>query len=158
MARPVWVFDTSGLIEIKSLPREKRPRLMAKLSDLVKEGRLRMPNQVVAELERYADAIHEWAVEVQGIACSGSPSFEDVLQVQAIVPKVLDTKKDVGVDEADPYVLALARMIKLHGEDVRVVTQETKDTPLKMSLNTAAGILGIPSVPLIGFMHVEEIS
>lgn len=158
MAQPVWVFDTSGLIEIKSLPREKRSSVMALLSQLVKDGRLRMPNQVVAELERYEDSIHEWAIGVQGIACSGSPSFEDVKEVLAIVPKILDPKKDAGTDEADPYVLALARNIKHRGDDVRVVTQETKNSPDKMSLNTAAGVLGIPAVPLIGFMHVEEMS
>ena len=59
------------------------------------------------------------------------------------------------MDEADPYVLAMARQIKLRGGDVRIVTQETKDSPDKTSLNTAAGILGIASVPLAGFMHVE---
>jgi hypothetical protein len=29
------------------------------------------------------------------------------------------------------------------GIDARIVTQESRDTPAKMSLNTAAGILGI---------------
>lgn len=152
------MFDTSGLIEIKSLPREERPKLLAQLSKLVKEGRVRMPNQVVVELERYADWIHEWALEVQGIACSGSPSMEDVKDVLAVVPKILDPKKDAGVDEADPYVLAMARQIKMRGDDVRVVTQETKDKGDKMSLNTAAGILGLASVPLAGFLHVEGMS
>lgn len=116
-----------------------------------------MPNQVVVELERYADWVHEWSLDVQGIACSGSPSLEDVRDVLAIVPTILDPKKDAGVDEADPYVLAMARQIKSRGDDVRVVTQETKDKGDKMSLNTAAGILGIPCVPLGGFLHVEEI-
>jgi hypothetical protein len=158
MAGPVWVFDTSGLIEIKSVPREQRPAVFARLSELVKAGRLRMPTQVVAELERYADAVHEWAVDVQGIACSGSPTLDDVKAVMAVVPKILDPRKVGGVDEADPYVLALARHIKQQGDDVRIVTQETKDKSDKMSLNTAAGILGIASVPFAGFLHVEELS
>ncbi len=158
MPGPLWVFDTSALIAIKSLPREKRPAVLEALSRLVKEGRLRMPDQVVAELERYSDAVQEWAVEVQGIACSGSPTLDDTKDVLAIVPKILDPKKDAGVDEADPYVLAMARQIRLQGGEVRIVTQETKDNPEKMSLNTAAGILGIASVPLAGFMHVEEIA
>jgi hypothetical protein len=156
MPGPVWVFDTSGLIEIKSQPREKRPLLLQRLSSLVKDGRVRMPTQVVVELQRYADWVHEWSLDVQGIACSGSPSMDDVKDVLAIVPKILDRKKDAGVDEADPYVLAMARQIKIRGDDVRIVTQETKDKGDKMSLNTAAGILGIPSVPLTGFLHVEE--
>lgn len=158
MPGPVWVFDTSALIAIKSLPREKRPGVLAALTTLVKEGRLRMPTQVVAELERYSDAVQEWAADVEAIACSGSPSLDDTKQVLSIVPKVLDPKKDSGADEADPYVLAMARQIKARGDDARIVTQETKDNPDKMSLNTAAGILGIASVPLLGFTHFEEIA
>lgn len=158
MPEPVWVFDTSALIDVKSLPKATRPVLFARLSTLVKEGRLRMPHQVVKELARYSDEIHEWAATAEGIACSGSPSLEDTKAVLSVVPKVIDPNKDSGVDEADPYVLAMARQIRLRGDDARVVPQETKDSPDKMSLNTAAGILGIPSVPLRGFLHVEHLA
>jgi hypothetical protein len=61
------------------------------------------------------------------------------------------------VDEADPYVLALAVRLRGGGHDARVVVQETKDTSKKLSLNTACGILGIPSVPLLGLLRAEGI-
>ena len=32
-----------------------------------------------------------------------------------------------------------------------------RDTHTKMSMNTAAGILGIPSVPLAAFLKVEKV-
>ena len=41
------------------------------------------------------------------------------------------------------------------GTDARVVTEEKKDMPRKVSLRTAAGQLGIPSVPLRAFLEFE---
>ena len=70
---------------------------------------------------------------------------------------MLDPPKESGVDDADPYVLAVARQLRAAGVDARVVTQETKDTPTKMSMNTACGVLGIPCVPLLAFLATESI-
>jgi hypothetical protein len=42
------------------------------------------------------------------------------------VPKVLDPDKDSGAEEADPYLLALASLLRTEGLDARIVTQETK--------------------------------
>ena len=61
---------------------------------------------------------------------------------------MLDPDKDSGQDEADPYVLGVARNLRKDGRDARVITEERRDTNKKMSVNTAAGILGIPSVPV----------
>jgi len=55
MPGPIWVFDTSGLIELNGVPRAERPAILSKLTELVKEGRLRMPKQVVEELKRGSD-------------------------------------------------------------------------------------------------------
>ena len=85
------------------------------------------------------------------------PSLDDVKAVLAVVPKVLDPKKDAGVEEADAYVLALAVGLRRTIADVKVVTNESKDLPNKMSMSTAAGLLAIPSVPLRGFLHAENI-
>jgi len=45
----------------------------------------------------------------------------------------------------------------LKGKNVRIVTEEEKDTPRKMSLSTAAGLLRLPSVPLKALLDFEEI-
>lgn len=163
MAAPIWVFDTSALLEIKSLPHADRPAVLARMSELAGQGRLRMPKQVIDELKRGNDAVLDWAVSVEPSAVGDGPTFDSVKAVLADVPGILDAAKDAGADEADPYVLALAQEIKAGGADARVVTQETKDVlampgkPAKMSLNMAAGILGIVSVPLRGFLHVERV-
>ena len=95
---------------------------------------------------------------VETTACDVVPSFEEVKAVLAVVADVLDSAKESGVDEADPYVLALAARLRADGHDARVVVQEVKDTPRKLSLNTACGILGIPSVPLLGLLRAEAIA
>lgn len=77
--------------------------------------------------------------------------------ILAVVPDILDEDKDSGAEEADPYVLAVALRMRAAGTDARIVTEERTDTPTKMSLNTAAGILGIPSLPLNGFVIAEKI-
>ena len=83
--------------------------------------------------------------------------MNDVKAVLAVVPDILDPEKESGVDEADPYVLALAMKMRSDGNDAPVVTQETRDAPRRLSLNTACGILGIPSAPLRGFLRAEGI-
>mgnify|MGYP001577184291 CR=1 FL=1 len=114
MADPVWILDTSSIIEIRrSVPNADRP------------------------------------------ACSPTVTYDKVKAVLSQVADVLDPTKDSGADEADPYVLALAVSLREQSLDARVVTQETKDSPRKMSFNTASGLLGIPSVPLRGLLRAE---
>lgn len=155
MPGPIWVFDTSGIIEINGVPRAERPALLAKLTELVREGRLRMPRQVVEELKRGSDELVEWAKTAEADASLGSPSLDEVKAVLAVVPDVLDPQKDSGADEADPYVLAMAIKLKTTEADVRIVTQETKDRSGKTSLRTAAGILNLVTLPFLGFRRVE---
>jgi hypothetical protein len=163
MADPVWVVDTSSIIEIRrSVPNAQRRHLFSRLTALVAEGRLKFPKQVVEELRRAArpdapDPLLEWAEKEESDACSTELPYSKVKEVIGRVPDVLDPDKDSGADEADPYVLALAAAIREQGLDARIVTQETKDSPRKTSLNTAAGVLGIPSVPLRGLLHAEGI-
>jgi hypothetical protein len=80
-----------------------------------------------------------------------------VQRVLAVVPSVLDADKDTGVEEADPYVLALAGQLHNQGKEVRIVTEDARDIPTQMSLRTAAGLLGIPSVPLKAFLDFARI-
>ena len=94
----------------------------------------------------------------EGKATERTPSLEEIKNVLGAVRTVLDPDKDTGVEEADPYILAVAVRLRAEGKDARMVTEEKKDTPRKMSLSTAAGFLGVPSVPLKAFLQFEEIT
>ena len=156
-------MDTSAILQSRrQVPVAVCPRTLASLSDLVTVGRLKFPSEVLKELRRHArpdapDQLLEWAESVEGNASADAPSLDRVKDVLAVVADILDKDKDSGAEEADPYVLAFAVSLREQAVDARVVTQEVKDSPRKMSLNTAAGILGIPSVPLGGLLRAEQI-
>jgi len=162
MTQPVWILDTSAIIQVRRLDGRKRAAIFRQMGALVEAGRLVFPKEAVEELERFADPNspdeqYEWAERYESEACKNEPSLDLVKNVLEKVPKVLDADKDTGVEEADPYVLAMALRLRDEGKDARVVTQERKDTPTKMSLGTAAGMLGLPSLPLEAFLGYEGI-
>lgn len=158
MPGPTWVFDTSALIAIKSkLSLTDRVVAFAAMGHLVGEGRLKFPRQVLVELSPHKDQAQAWVKIHSPAASEGEPTLFEVRAVLKAVPDILDPAKDSGEDEADPYVLAMALKLIDSGVAARVVTEESRDYPTKLSLNTAAGILGIPSVPLKGFLRAEDI-
>jgi hypothetical protein len=159
----VWVFDTSSICEVRRTSNAAKPQVFARLTALVAQKRLMYPPEVLGELERIVDpkdpdAQFVWANENALIATPPATcSFDEVKGVLSVVPTVLDPNKDSGAEEADPYVLAAALKLREQGLDARVVTEERRDTPTKMSLNTACGVLGIPSLPLNGFLIFEKL-
>jgi hypothetical protein len=91
------------------------------------------------------------------VATRHGTDFELVRRVLAKVPTVLDPDKPGGADEADPYILGLALNLKDKGHEVTVVSEERKDRPDKMSLNTACGLLRLYCVPLMGLLRDQDI-
>ena len=160
----IWVIDTSSVAEVRrSIENSKKENVFRQMGTMVQNGRLVFPKQVVDELERGADPQspdqqYKWAKQHEEKAAARAPSYEEIKEVLRVVPAVLDPDKDTGVEEADPYVLAVAVCLLGEGKDARIVTEETKDTPRKMSLRTAAGLLGVPSVPLKAFLHFAQIT
>ena len=136
--------------------------MFSMLGALVNAGRLVFPKQVVEELKRGADpkspdAQYNWAKTHESKAVEPAPSLDHVKHVLSVVHRVLDPDKDTGVEEADPYLLAMAVRLRLEGRDARIVTEEKNDMPRKLSLSTAAGLLGVPSVPLRAFLEFEKV-
>jgi hypothetical protein len=131
----VWIIDTSSIAEIRrSVENTRRVDVFGRLTDLVNQGQLLFPRQVLDELERVADQAapdqqYLWAKRNQGTACLNAPSLDSVKAVLAVVPRVLDPDKDTGVDEADPYVLAKAADLPSDGVDGRIVTGERSSRP-----------------------------
>lgn len=162
MADVISVIDSSSLMDIKSkIPIEKRSQLFQSLTSLALDGRLVVPSQVADEMERGAaptrrDEALDWFRTVQATAVIREIDFDQLRHVMARVGDVVDHEKDTGEDEADPYVLALALMLRAKGNAVRVVTEDRHDRT-KLSLTTAAGVLDITAVPLLGFIRAERL-
>lgn len=156
------VIDTSSIAEIRRSVQNKQKRHVFEcLTKLVQDGVLFFPKEVVKELARKADpespdAQYEWARTVERAATATPVPYETVREVLAHVPRVLDPEKE-GADEADPYVIAVGLELQRTGRRVVVVTEENKETPTKMSLRTAAGLLGLPAVPLVAFLESRGI-
>ena len=160
--RKVWVFDTSSIIEIRPCvrPRDRR-KTLDDLTAMVNAGELRFPKQVVPELGRYIsrgkpNEVHEWAKDNRPKACRHGnlqTVVREMLQAQPQVAQVVDAEKLGGVEEADIYVLALGIHLQQQGKIVTVVTEEKNDEPDKLSLNSACGLLGLPSLPMRPFLR-----
>jgi hypothetical protein len=166
MAEPqrlIWVIDTSSICQIRrSIQNSEKPNVFSQLTARVERGAVVFVKQVVDELERAAEGKDvddqlAWAQRNRGLATRIAPSLDEVKEVLAKVPTVIDAEKDSGAEEADPYLLALAMKLRGEEKDARIITEENRDYPSKMSLSTAAGLLGVPSVPLKAFLQFERI-
>lgn len=154
-----WVIDTSSLLGVREqFGRAGERKVFAALSALVERGYLFFPPEVYHELERGSpadavtdDAALEWAKTVRTHA-EKAANLETVRDVLAVAVELVDPDK--SDEQADPYVLALAIDVRGLGFDVTVVTDDFRDKPAKLSLATAAGMLGVPSVPLGGFARI----
>lgn len=164
MPAPVWVFDTSSLIALKSaIPREQHEAAFEALTRLARNRRVYFPREVIGELrrerrDRRRPRTLDWALAVEEFACRIVPSFEDIRAVLARVPESIDPSSESLIEEANPYVLALARTLQSAGHDARVVAEETRDAPPKVSLHTACGVLRIPCVELAGFFRATRLA
>ena len=158
----VWVIDTSSILEVRrKLPRPHQQTVYSKLDGCVNDGILVYPKHVLGELERAAndkatDLPYQWTKRNEARATRFGSLFDEVKKVLAQVPKIIDPDK-LGVEEADPYVLALATYLASQGNIVTVVTEERKDRPDKMSMNTACGLLGLLCLPMSAFLAQQGI-
>jgi hypothetical protein len=152
----VWVIDTSSLLGVREqFGKSNETKLLSSLDRLVEAAVLFFPPEVLAELERGsaagADPPLLWARRNRGKA-EKKADWETVKAVLRVAPDVLDP--DIPDEQADPYVVALG--IDLQGLGIyqtTIVTDDRKDKPTKLSLATAAGMLGLPTVPLHAFLR-----
>ena len=97
--------------------------------------------------------IREWRVVGER-----SPKMETVKSVLSKAPSLVDA--DITREQADPYVVALAIEIAsgdFFAPNVTIITEDRRDKPTKLSLATAAGLLRIPTVPLLPFLRSQGI-
>lgn len=157
MADPsdVWVIDSSSIIVVREqVSRAHEKKVFRALSSLADGSQLVWPPEVTQELEAalIADSAVAW-IKARRSSGERSPKLETVKSVLHKAPALVDA--DATREQADPYVVALALEIasdSLFPPRVTIVTEDRRDKPNKLSLATAAGLVGIPTVPLRAFL------
>ena len=157
----IWVIDSSSIIEVKQVPLNLRPRVIAHLDQMAAEGRLKYIPQVLAELKRYTppkglkdDLPYTWAKRNEAQASYSDPLFLEAKVILREHPDLIDPDK-AGQDPADPYVIALAQKLRSDGSDARIVTNDTRNVNKKVSVAAVAGLLGVPSTVMRLFLRGE---
>lgn len=107
----VWIFDSSGIIDIRrEIPDTRaaiRRELLARMAAMVDAGALCFPHQVYSELTAQPtdDVFAVWAKQVRrSIRRHYAPPEPIVREVLARQPLLADARKQTV--DADPYVVA----------------------------------------------------
>jgi len=175
MPGDIWVIDTSSILEIRrdegkgqlQIPKAKQPGVYNALTDLVDEGILVFPKQVLNELENHTakitatgkrDLPYEWAKANAEEATRFGTDYEALREVLAFagLEKIVDYEAK-GPEVADPWVLALAYSLKQQGYVARVITEDRNNLPDKVALASACGIAGVPQLRAGAFLLHKEI-
>ena len=134
---------------------------MAHLDSLVTAERLLYPKQVLKELGDYAgdlktDPAYGWAKRHEAKARYADLLLDEARAVLALHPNLIDPDEvATGRDPADPYVVALAQLLRSRGVDARIVTDDYRQKKDKVSLAAVAGVLGVPSTVMKIFLKGE---
>jgi hypothetical protein len=126
------------------------------------------PPQVLGELGRLTEEIQKkrgsdppyaWAKKSEPKAARYGPMLDGARAVLGRVPELIDPDKVSigGVDDADPYVIALARALENEHHMVTIITEDFNTTPAKTALADAAGLFRIPTVRVRTFLRDEDI-
>jgi rRNA maturation endonuclease Nob1 len=162
-AREIYVVDTSSIIQVRQdmaqEPRTKVTSVYLKLIQAARAELLVFPKAVIAEIQvgptkadKGPDPASDWATACNALAVANDELFVEVREVLAQVPDLLDVAKTSLTDEADPYVVGLALKLQREGNHVIVITEETKDSPVKTSMRSACGVMGVPTISMRVFL------
>lgn len=148
------------MINLRHIPHAKRANVLAALDQLVQTDLLYFPPEVLGELERHVEKSNVasvWSKQNAPKATKYGHLFEQAKAVLATIPNLIDPTKVSAVDPADPYVIALAQGLANDGYTPTIITDDFRTIPTKTSLSAAAGVFGIPDVPLMVFLQTQHI-
>ena len=140
----IWVIDSSALIDAKRIISVSNQwNAFKKLEQMAIDGNIALPRQVINEVSRitHPDLPGAWAVGIRRLL--RHPLDADHQHLDHVVKtagEVVDTNK--MNEDADPWVLALARQLQSIGSIVCVVTVDTVDRN-RISMATACNLLGL---------------
>lgn len=115
------------------------------MTGLLEHQEIECPPLVVSECRKYgepSDRAMGWARTASGQFSRSSVSYVLVDEVVASCPEMVDVDGTEENPQVEVLALALAR--RREGVDAVVVTAQVTDTPLAMSLRTAALSIDVP--------------
>ena len=140
----VWVIDSSALIKAKSIISvHNQWKAFKHLEQMVIEGQIALPRQVIKEVSEitHPDLPGAWAAGVRGLLQhTMDADYECLAHVMAIAGEVVDVNK--AREDADPWVLALARQLQKPCSAVCVVIEDIVDRK-RISMKTACELLSL---------------
>ncbi|MEV4772623.1 DUF4411 family protein [Micromonospora humida] len=148
-----YSIDTSSIIEAwhRRYPLDAFPGLWQGIDELVSLGRLQASEEVRQELKKKDDELYAWAKERPQLFREAD--LENQLAVRSILqshPKLVNTQK--GRSQADPFVIALARVRKCV-----VVTNEVALGSLdRPRIPDVCHALGISCINFLGLIRQEK--
>ncbi|MBK8233375.1 MAG: DUF4411 family protein [Candidatus Eisenbacteria bacterium] len=159
----VYIIDTSSILEARRLlaqaPLTDLKRVYKALAGLVEQGVLRYPAEVYEELLRGHEMVgdgddvpFEWAEQTRDKAVPEARIYDQVREVLAVAPMLIDVENTTGREEADPYVVGLAMAARDEGRRVVVVTEDRRDREFKTSVQSACGLMDIPAISMRVFL------
>ncbi len=103
----IYVIDSSALIDIKrTYPVDVFPGVWTKLENLVKDGRLIAPQEVLFELKKRDDELTDWVKKHEIMFKEPTPTqISIVRRILKDFPSFVKLNRD---HDADPWVIALA--------------------------------------------------
>jgi rRNA-processing protein FCF1 len=107
----MYCIDTSALVDgwIRYYPPDVFPTLWTKLEEMVDAKKVVAPDEVLRELEKKEDALHDWAKKNIQLFLPLDSAIQVATQdVLAIFPRLVDSERDRST--ADPFVIAVARV------------------------------------------------
>ena len=145
----IYCIDTSALLDawVRWYPPDLFPSLWTRIEDLITDGSIIAPEDVLYELERKDDDLSSWARKHRNMFHAlDEPLQAATNEILSGFPKLVESRKERS--GADPFVIALARIT-----GAAVVTGEkntgTADRPKIPNVCDAFAIRWISIVSLI---------
>jgi hypothetical protein len=153
----MYCIDTSVLIQANEqlAPMDVNPSFWSKFEKLVRDGRAISPDEVLREIEKKSDQVHEWCKNLNGTCDTFFLPLEEEVQdasseILAQFPKLVDDRQGKG--QADPFVIGLAKIRR-----ATVVTQEGRTgSNNRPKIPDVCAHYGIRCFNLVDLMRAER--
>jgi hypothetical protein len=135
----MYVIDASAINHVGR--QATAPGVFDVLLEMIESHEMCFPDEVLDELERLAKGEHAytWAKAAGASRLDRGAAYKHLVAVTHLVPALVDAEAEY--ESSAPCVLAQARSLQLAGFSVRVVTEDVRDKPTRISLAAACAQL-----------------